>query len=145
MEEVRSIQDDSWKATILEKYHEFLKVFNKVESERMLVKKLWDHEILLKKGFMPRKAKIYPMSPQEKAEVEVFITHQLEKGYIRPSKSPQTSPVFFVPKKDRAKRMVQNYRYLNAWTVCNNYLLSLISNVIDQIQNAKYFTKLDLR
>ena len=37
---------------------------------------------------------------------------QLKKGYIRPSKSPQTSPVFFMPKKDGKKRMVQDYQYL---------------------------------
>ncbi len=119
-------------------------MFDKAESERMPVKKLWDHKILLKKGFVLRKAKIYPMSPQEKAEVEAFITHQLEKGYICLSKLPQTSPVFFVPKKDRAKRMVQDYHYLNSWTMRNNYQLPLISNIIDRIQNAKYFTKLDL-
>jgi len=31
---------------------------------------------------------------------------QLRKGYIRQSKSPQTSPVFFVGKKDGSKQMV---------------------------------------
>jgi len=38
---------------------------------------------------------------------------QLRKGYIRPSKSPQTSPVFFVSKKDRSKRIVMDYHSLN--------------------------------
>jgi len=37
----------------------------------------------------------------------------LRKGYIRPSKSPQTSPVFFVDKKDGSKRMVMDYCNLN--------------------------------
>jgi len=69
----------------------------------------------------------------------------LRKGYIRPSKSPQTSPVFFVPKKDRKKRMVQNYRYLNSWTIKNNYPLPLISDLIDSIGKEKMFTKIDLR
>ena len=90
-------------------YHEYLQVFDKTRSERMPVKKLWDHEIELKEGFIPKKAKVYPMSPTEKEEVEAFVKHQLEKGYICPSKSPQTSPVFFVPKKERTKRMVQDY------------------------------------
>ena len=36
----------------------------------------------------------------EREEVQEFIKNQLRKGYIRPSKSPQTSPVFFVPKND---------------------------------------------
>ena len=33
----------------------------------------------------------------------------MRKGYIRLLKSPQMSPVFFVPKKDGKKRMVQDY------------------------------------
>jgi len=35
---------------------------------------------------------------------------QLRKGYIRPSKSPQTLPVFFVSKKNESKRMVMHYK-----------------------------------
>ena len=53
------------------------------------------------------------MSREEREEVHKFIKEQLRKGYIRLSKSPQIAPVFFVGKKDRKKRMVQNYRYLN--------------------------------
>ena len=69
---------------------------------------------------------------------------QLRKGYIRPSKSPQTSPVFFMPKKDRKKRMVQDYQYLNSWMVKNNYLLPLILDLIDSIGKKKVFMKMDL-
>jgi len=35
---------------------------------------------------------------------------QLKKGYIRPSKSPQMLPVFFVSKKNESKRMVMHYK-----------------------------------
>jgi len=35
---------------------------------------------------------------------------QLRKGYIRPSKSPQMLPVFFVSKKNESKRMVMHYK-----------------------------------
>ena len=40
--------------------------------------------------------------------------------------------------------MVHNYRYLNEWTVKNNYSLSLISNIVENIGMKKVFTKLDL-
>ena len=53
--------------------------------------------------------------------------------------------MFFVGKKDGKKRMVQDYRYLNKWTIKNNYLLPLISNVIENIGMKKVFTKMDLR
>ena len=56
-----------------------------------------------------------------------------------------TSPVFFVPKKDGKKRMVQDYCYLNEHTVKNNYPLPLISQLVDKLKGAKLFTKMDLR
>ena len=55
---------------------------------------------------MPRKGKVYPLLRKEKEEMYEFIQEQLRKGYIRPSKSPQTAPVFFVGKKDGKKRVV---------------------------------------
>ena len=41
--------------------------------------------------------------------------------------------------------MVQDYRYLNEWTIKNNYPLPLISNVLENIRTKKMFTKMDLR
>ena len=69
----------------------------------------------------------------------------MRKGYIRPLKSSQISPVFFVPKKDRKKRMVQDFRYLNSWMIKNNYPLPLISDLVDSIGKKRVFTKMDLR
>ena len=74
-----------------------------------------------------------------------FIQEQLRKRYLRPSKSPQTALVFFVGKKDGKKRMVQNYCYLNEWTIKNNYSLSLFSDIVENIGMKKVFTKLDLQ
>ena len=53
--------------------------------------------------------------------------------------------MFFVGKKDSKKRIVQNYRYLNEWTIKNNYPLSLISDIIENIDTKKVFTKMDLK
>ena len=40
---------------------------------------------------------------------------------------------------------LDNYRYLNEWTIKNNYLLPLISDVLENIGMNKMFTKMDLR
>ena len=128
-----------------EQFHRWIKVFGKKQSERMPTWKIWDHAIDMKEGFMPRKVKVYPLSREEREEVHEFIQEQLRKGYIRPSKSPQMAPVFFVGKKDGKKRMVQDYRYLNEWTIKNNYPLPLISDVVENIGTKKVFTKMDLR
>jgi len=110
-----------------------------------LKRKPWDHTIEMKPGYEPKKAKNIQLSPQEQKEVEEFLNDQLSKGYIQESKSPQTSAVFFIPKKDMKKHMVQDYRYLNAWTIRNNYPLLLISKLVDKVGKARVFTKLDLR
>jgi len=111
----------------------------------MPTRKLWDHAIEVKEEFMPRKGKVYPLSREEREEVREFMKEQLRKGYIRLSKSPQTVLVFFVGKKDGKKRMVQDYRYLNEWTIKNNYLLPLISDLLENIGTKKLFTNMDLR
>jgi len=110
----------------------------------MPTKKLWDHAINMKEGFVPRKGKVYLLSREERGEVQEFISKQLRKGYIKLSKLPQTAPVFFVEKKDGKKRMVQDYKYLNKWTVKNNYPLPLISDIIENIGTKRVFTKMDL-
>ena len=79
----------------------------------MLTRKIWDHVIETKEGFVLRKGKVYPLLREEREEVREFVQEQLRKRYIRPSKSLQTAPVFFVGKKDEKKRMVQDYQYLN--------------------------------
>ena len=128
-----------------EKFHWWIKVFGKKQSERMPIRKLWDHAIDIKERFMPRKGKVYPLSREEREEVRKFVKEQLRKGYIRPSKSLQVAPVFFVGKKDGKKRMVQDYHYLNEWTIKNNYPLPLISDVLENIGTKKVFMKMDLQ
>ena len=53
----------------------------------------------------------YPLSREKRDKVHKFINKQLRKEYIRLSKLPQTTLVFFVEKKDSRKHMVQDYRY----------------------------------
>ena len=69
-------------------FHKWLKVFGKVDSERILVRKVWDHVIDLNDDFKASKARVYPLSRNKKEEVQKFIDEHLEKGYIRPSKLP---------------------------------------------------------
>jgi len=120
-EEKMEINHCKVKRMVPKQFHRWLKVFGKVESKRMLVWKVWDHAIDVKEDFKPSKAKVYPLSRNKREEVQKFIDKHLKKGYIRPSKSQQTSLVFFVGKKDRGKRMVMDYRKLNRQTVKNNY------------------------
>ena len=109
------------------------------------MRKVWDHTIDVKEGFVPRKGKVYPLSREEREEVREFVKEQLRKKYIQLSKSLQMALVFFVGKKNGKKQMVQDYRYLNEWTINNNYPLPLILDVLENIGTKKVFTKIDLR
>jgi len=107
---VKKVKKDKDKKTLKElvpkRFWKWKKVFGKRESERILVQKAWDHVIELKEGFVLRKGKVYSLSREEREEVQAFVKDQLRKGYIQSSKSPQTSPVYFVAKKDGKQRMV---------------------------------------
>ena len=111
----------------------------------MSIRKLWDHTIDIKKGFVLRKGKVYSLSREEREEVCKFISEQLRKGYIKLSKSSQTAPVFFVGKKNGKKQMVQDYRYLNKWTIKNNHPLPLILDIVENIGTKRVFSKINLR
>ncbi|GKD85084.1 retrotransposon protein, putative, ty3-gypsy subclass [Tanacetum coccineum] len=69
----------------------------------------------------------------------------LENGFIRPSVSPWGAPVLFVKKKDGSMRLCIDYRELNRITIRNRYPLPRIDDLFDQLQGAKYFSKIDLR
>ena len=92
-----------------QRFYKWLKVFKKVELEKIPVRKPWDHVMNLRKDFVPKKERTYSILKEENEKIREFIEEQLRKGYIRLSKLFQTSPVFFVGKKNRKKRIVQGY------------------------------------
>ena len=130
---------------ILAHLREFSAVFSKESFDVLPDPKPWDHAIELIPGGAPSGCKVYPLSPSEQKELDAFLKENLETGHIRPSKSPMASPVFFIKKKDGAFWLVQDYHALNAITVKNKYPLPLISELIEKLQGARYFTKLDVR
>jgi len=81
----------------------------------------------------------------EDAALKDFLAKQLAKGYIRVSKSPYTSPFFFIRKKDGKLHPVQDYRRINDITIRNQYPLPLISDLILDLSNAYLYTKLDIQ
>ncbi|GJU54187.1 putative reverse transcriptase domain-containing protein [Tanacetum coccineum] len=66
-----------------------------------------------------------------------------DKGFIRPSHSPWGAPLLFVKKKDGSLRMCIDYRELNKLTVKNRYTLPRTDDLFDQLQEVRYFSKID--
>ena len=82
---------------------------------------------------------------EEDEALKKFIKEQMEKGYIRKSKSPYASAFFFIKKKDRKLQPIQDYQRLNQYTIQNKYPISLISELISQVKDANIFSKFDIR
>ncbi|GJX65259.1 putative nucleotidyltransferase, ribonuclease H [Tanacetum coccineum] len=96
-------------------------------------------------GATPVAKSPYRLAPSEMQELSEQLQELQDKGFIRPSHSPWGAPVLFVKKKDGSFRMCIDYRELNKLTIKNRYPLPRIDDLFDQLQGARYFSKIDLR
>jgi len=103
------------------------------------------HPIDLTPGAPLPNGPIYRCSVLENDEIKRQIQELLQKGHIRPSSSPCGSPIVLVQKKDGTWRLCIDYRALNKITVRNRYPIPRIDDLLDQLQGAKYFSKIDLK
>ncbi|KAI0993387.1 Transposon Tf2-6 polyprotein [Podosphaera aphanis] len=83
-------------------------------------------------------------SLQELTALREWLQENLKKGFIRPSTSPCASPVLFVKKPGGSLRLCMDYRSLNSITVKNRYPIPLISETLDRLSKARFFTKVDV-
>mgnify|MGYP002776874440 FL=1 len=68
-----------------------------------------------------------------------------DRAFIRPSNSPYGALVIFVAKKDGTMRLCMDYKALNKITIKSKYLVLVIADLLDQLQGAQYFSRIDLR
>ena len=85
------------------------------------------------------------MALVELQELKVQIQELLDKGFIRPSTSPWGTPILFSKTKDKTLRLCIDYRQLNRVTIKNQYPLSRIDDMFDQLKGARVYSKIDLR
>jgi hypothetical protein len=132
---------------IPEHYLEYEDVFSKKTSDRLPKFRggHLDHYIPIESGKQPPFLPLRNQSPLELKTVKEYIDENLEKGWIRPSTSSAGAPILFVKKKDGSLRLCVDYRGLNKITLKDRTPLPLISESLDRLKGAKYFTKIDLR
>lgn len=81
----------------------------------------------------------------ENEEIKRQIQEFLDKWVIIPSTFPCGSPIVFAPNKNGTWHMCLGFRALNNIMVNNHYPLPRIDDLLDQLIDDVYFTKLDLR
>jgi hypothetical protein len=104
----------------------------------------WDYAIEMEHEPSPGFRNVYLMTLTKQTEMYTFLEEALATGCTRQSKSPLGAPVFFIKRGDGKLRFVQDYQALNAITRKNRYPLPIIDNLIHQLKDACYFTKLDI-
>ncbi|UTT90707.1 hypothetical protein NDA17_005483 [Ustilago hordei] len=132
-------------ADIPKPYQHLRDVFDEVEADKLPHHTEHDLHLELIEGGSHLKGPLYLKGPKEMSELRRYLDENLEKGFIRPSKSPARSPVLFVPKKDGGLRLCVDYRGLNEITVKNRAPLPLIEEQLFLLRKARIYTKLDLR
>jgi predicted aspartyl protease len=102
------------------------------------------HVITVNENAQPIKQKMRLVPYNLKDELKRTLMDMKNAGIIKDSKSPWSSPVRLVRKKDGSLRVTTNYRKLNNVTVKDSYPIPRIDEMINQLAKAKVYTTLDL-
>uniref|UniRef100_A0A670JXT1 ribonuclease H n=1 Tax=Podarcis muralis TaxID=64176 RepID=A0A670JXT1_PODMU len=126
-------------------YRHYQDVFEERGADQLPPHRSFDCGIDLQPGAPLPVSRLYSLTEPEREALQDFLRKNLERGFIRPSTSPTAAPVLFVKKKCGELRLCHDYRALNKITIPDRYPLPLISELLERVQGAQMFTKLDLR
>ena len=92
----------------------------------------------------PQRQPLRRMPYVVRQEVIQNLAEMQRDGVIQPSKSPWSSPIVLVKKKDGSHRFCIDYRGLNTVTKADPFPLPRIEDILDQLGESKYFSTIDL-
>ena len=128
--------------SVLESYPN---VFSKAKADALAPHRPYNLKIALEDGTMPPQPSIYSLSNSELGTLCKFIDKHLNIGFIRRSCSSHGTPILFVKKKDGSLRLCVDFQSLNKVTKKDRYPLPLITDLLDEPQKARIYTKIDLQ
>lgn len=118
-------------------------------GDKLSTTSTYEQTIDLKPQTSPIYTKPYRLPYSQKSEIDKQIKNMLDDGIIEESRSPWSSPLLLVPKKldntgERKWRVVVDYRKLNNQIQDDKFPLPNITEILDSLAGAIYFTHLDL-
>jgi len=132
------------KAKLSSKYHEFLDVFDRAQSNKLLSHRFYDHKIELISDSTFSRCRVYRMFSVKLLKVKKYLNENLLKKFITSSQTFYFFFVLFILKANEDLRFCVNYRKLNVIFKRNRYSLSLIDEIIDKIVSCKHLTRLNI-
>jgi hypothetical protein len=102
------------------------------------------HQIWLLSGTPPIIDRPYHYMHHQKQELERQCMAMLAQAVICPSSSAFTAPVLLIKKTDSSWRFYVDYQTLNAKTVRDKFPIPVVEELLDELQGATFFSKLDL-
>ncbi|MCI0564136.1 MAG: reverse transcriptase domain-containing protein, partial [Nitrososphaera sp.] len=136
------------KESLLDVCERFHDVFH-LEGDYLGYTNAASHRITTNPDIAPINVRPYRLPEKHKQEINEQVKKMLAEGIIRPSKSQWNAPLLVVPKKADASgktkmRVVVDFRKVNDITVGDSFPLPNITEILDQLGKAKYFSTLDL-
>ena len=100
-------------------------------------------EVKLKPGTTPIRQKDRPMNPKLEEDLHKQLQNWLKKGVVEASKSPWSSPLVPVKKKDGTTRWAIDLRLLNRCVVGDSYPLPRIEQLLERAAGHQIYSSLD--
>jgi hypothetical protein len=127
-------------------YLDFKDIFSEEVAKRFPPERDDNHKINFTNDALKTfPCKIYPILKPETEFLYTWVHENLEKKFIRESKSPYTCPTFFIKKKNGDYCIIQDYWQLNQFMVPNAMPLPLITSLIEKLHGKTLFTKFDIQ
>ena len=142
--EIAAVNLQNIKKKLFSEYHDYLDVFDRAQINQLPSHRDSDHKIELLNDIKSSQSRAYRMLPYKFEKIKKYLTENLFKNFITPSKTSYSLSMLFAIKANEDLRFCVDYRKLNVMTKRNRYPLPLIKEIIEKIIECKHFTKLNI-